>query len=243
MEFDIALAGLKIHIDSYFSDVFSMCGKYLIPYTSDYDILVDVQKPDIMNEIAISERENGQKSSAKSVEKLAVYRKIAEELPNYDAFLMHGAAIAVDNAAYLFIAKSGTGKTTHITKWLENLDHAYVVNGDKPLIRILNGVVYVCGTPWSGKESLDTNIMVPLRAIVIQERSPENHIRKISFLEALSMLVQQVYRPADDEKMRKTLSLFKLLNPQVSFYRFDFNNFNADAFDVAHNALCGKEKS
>ena len=34
-------------------------------------------------------------------------------MPVYDTFLFHGSAIAVDGAAYIFTAKSGTGKSTH----------------------------------------------------------------------------------------------------------------------------------
>lgn len=47
------------------------------------------------------------------LESLAVYRKISEAVLDYDAFLFHCSAVAVDGEAYLFTAPSGTGKSTH----------------------------------------------------------------------------------------------------------------------------------
>lgn len=55
--------------------------------------------------------------------------------------------------------------------------------------------------------------------------------------QAFSTLLQQVYRPDDEEKMRKTLRLMQRLSPAVSFWRFQCNNFKDDCFDVAYNAL------
>ena len=47
------------------------------------------------------------------LETLALYRKIAERLPDYHTLLFHGSAIAVDGAAYLFTAKKRNRKSTH----------------------------------------------------------------------------------------------------------------------------------
>ena len=47
--------------------------------------------------------------SDRYLEELAVLRKTADNLTDYDTFLMHGAAIAVEHKAYLFTGKSGTG--------------------------------------------------------------------------------------------------------------------------------------
>lgn len=71
------------------------------------------------------------------LETLAVYRKIAEKMPEYDTFLFHGSAIAVGGEGYLFTAKSGTGKSTHTRLWRELLgNRVVIVNDDKPLIRV-----------------------------------------------------------------------------------------------------------
>ena len=91
-------------------------------------------------------------------EELAVYRKIAEKMPEYDTFLFHGSCVAVDGAAYCFTAKSGTGKSTHTRLWREMPgERAVMINDDKPLIRIRDGQATVFGTPWDGKHHLSTS--------------------------------------------------------------------------------------
>lgn len=169
-----------------------------------------------------------------------VLRKITEVLIEFDVFLMHGAVVAVNDKAYLFTAPSGTGKTTHILKWMEHLPNAFIVNGDKPFIKYVSAdeeLPLVCGSPWAGKENMYTNAMVPLRAIILMERAENNQIEQISFSEAFPSLIQQTYRPKDAGKMRKTLKLIQRLHPSVKFYRFKCNNFKDDCFDVAYDAL------
>ncbi len=165
--------------------------------------------------------------------------KMAEILLPYDILLMHGAVIAFNEQAYMFSATSGTGKTTHILKWLKHCPDAIVVNGDKPFIKFPEdgSQPLACGSPWAGKENLYTNTVVPLKSIILMERAEENHIEQISFAEAFIFLLQQVYRPEDEDKMRKTLRLMQRLNGPVSFWRFHCNNFKPDCFDVAYNAL------
>ena len=156
------------------------------------------------------------------LETLAAYRKIAEKLPEYGGFLFHGSAIAADGQGYVFTAASGTGKSTHARLWRELLGgRAVMVNDDKPIIRMLDGVPFVFGTPWDGKEHLSQNISVPLKAICILERSLENRIREISKQEALPMLVQQAYRPFDPLALAKTVTLLDGLN--VKYYRLGCN--------------------
>ena len=67
----------------------------------------------------------------------AAYRKIAEAYAGMGRFLMHGSVVAVDGEAFLFTAKSGTGKSTHTRLWRERFgERAVMVNDDKPLLRV-----------------------------------------------------------------------------------------------------------
>lgn len=173
-----------------------------------------------------------------------VLSKTTEALLEFDVLLMHGAVIAVNDKAYLFAAPSGTGKTTHILKWMEYLPDAFVVNGDKPFIKLGDGVdksPLACGSPWAGKENMYTNNMVPLKAIILMERAEDNRIDRISFADAFPGLLQQTHRPKDTNKMRKTLKLLQQLHPAVKFYQFKCNNYKNDCFDIAYNALVRRE--
>jgi hypothetical protein len=167
----------------------------------------------------------------------AVQRKIVEELVGFDVLLFHGSVVAVDGGAYLFTAKSGTGKSTHTRLWREVLgDRAVMINDDKPLLMIGKEQVTVYGTPWNGKHRLGANIVVPLKAICILERGVENRIAKISAGEALRMLLQQSNRPANTILLPKYMELVDRVADSVCFYRLQCN-MDLEAAQVAFGTM------
>ena len=237
MDLNICIANINISIHSLYDIANDKIKEYIVD---------DNQVPDIevfSNESLIKEEyqrmiDNGDDlASLESVEMLMIQRIIAEELPKHDAFLLHGAAIGVDRDAYVFSAKSGTGKTTHINHWLDNNKSSYVVNGDKPYILITDKEAFVCGTPWCGKENMGTNIMLPVRSIVFMERSNENRMENISFKAIFPRLLEQTYRPSDMIQMKKTLKLLLKLKELVTFYVFYFDNYKEDVYRVSYNTL------
>ena len=154
----------------------------------------------------------------------ALQRKIAEEFFERDILLFHGSVVAVDGQAYLFTAKSGTGKSTHTRLWREVFgDRAVMVNDDKPFLEITGTGVTVHGSPWNGKHRLGQNISVPLKAICILERGQENRIVEITPRQALPMLLQQSQRPMDRRKLPMYLELIDRLSSRVRFYRMQCN--------------------
>ena len=234
--FCLSIAGHSFFIHTLYEEAYYLCRKYIVDEEAEEDIYItgeDIKKEKIK---AIKQDSKHQEDY---LETLALYRKIAESMLNYDTFLMHGAVVAYEESAYMFTAASGTGKTTHVLKWLKNLDCAYVVNGDKPLIKVSNHEIIVCGTPWRGKEKLGRNCMVPLKAIVIMERGENNNINEITFNEALTGLLKQTYMPDDAGKKSKTLQLLSKLNGRIKFYRYICNNMKEDAFDVAYQGIRG----
>ena len=255
--------GLKKHIGRYLlADrcvEISSIHDYIHDYCADYacinppDISVCINQEDIDYEKEKSAHEDQTEGrrvrqfSDAYLETLAVYRQIAQKMLAFDTFLIHGSAVAVDGEAYLFIAKSGTGKSTHARLWRElHGSRAVMINDDKPLLRLVpaespqeHSIPLICGTPWSGKHHLNTNISVPLRAICILERGEENRIHKINKKEAFLSLIRQIYRPSDPEAMRKTLILIDRL--QVDYYRLACN-MELEAARVSYGVMSGKDE-
>jgi hypothetical protein len=171
------------------------------------------------------------------LETLALLRKVTEALLDFDTILFHGSVIAVDGVAYLFTAKSGTGKSTHTRLWREMLgEKAVMVNDDKPFLQITGENVVACGSPWMGKHRLGSNIQVPLKAICILERGETNEIWRIQPKEAVQMLLQQSSRPMDPRKMPKYLDLMDALSQKVAFYRLRCN-MDPEAARIAYEAM------
>ena len=171
------------------------------------------------------------------LETIAVLRKVTEGLFGFDTLLFHGSVVAVDGQAYLFTAKSGTGKSTHTRFWRETFgDRAVMVNDDKPFLRITEDGVLAYGSPWNGKHKLGNNICVPLKAICILERGEENQIQAISGQEASMMLFQQSNRPMDPRKMPIYMDLIDQLSKKTEFYRMQCN-LDPNAAQVAFDAM------
>lgn len=236
------IAEQNISITSLYDEVHLLCADYRCPGAAP-DFAVQTAEEDIEFERVRSEREDKKagirwrRFSDGYLETLAVYRKIAERMPFCDTILFHGSCVAVDGEAYLFTAKSGTGKSTHTRLWRELLgERAVMVNDDKPLIRITGTEAVICGTPWDGKHRLSSNIAVRLKAVCIIERAEKNSIRPITSGEAYPMLLQQTYRPLYAPAMSKTLTLIDRLALSASFWRLGCNK-DIEAARTAYNAM------
>ena len=236
--FTIAIAGISVGITAVHESTRDYCQDYLTQNAPDFS--VEITQADIDRERRLSADEDILEGHAVRnhtdavLETTAVYRKIVNRLIDYDILLFHGSTVAVDGVAYLFTAKSGTGKSTHTKRWRRLFgDRAVMINDDKPLLKISKDGVLVCGTPWDGKHKLNTNCMVPLKAICVLERGEENHIRQISPSAALPMLMQQSHRPAN---VLKYMDLLDGLTKHVKFYNLHCN-MEDEAAKIAYEGM------
>ena len=233
-------ADRSIRICSLYDRLHQLCRAFRTDSIPDFEVITDQSDIDFeREESARTDAGEGRAIQAYSdacLETLAVYRRIAEKMPYHDVFLFHGSAVAVDGAAYIFTAKSGTGKSTHSRLWRELLgSRAVMINDDKPLIRVHEtGTATVYGTPWDGKHHLSSNTAVPVRAICVLEQAGENNIRPITKEDALPMLIQQAYRPADPTALSKTLILLDRLN--VKLYRMGCN-MDISAAELSYHTM------
>ena len=171
------------------------------------------------------------------LERAAIQRAFAEFLFDFDTLLLHGSALAVDGAGYLFTAHSGTGKSTHTRYWRQVFgERAVMVNDDKPFVQLTDEVAVLHGSPWSGKHGLDTNIAVPFRGICLLERGAENSIERIPPEVILPMVQKQCYRPLDGEKEPAFLALTKRLAATVPAWRMACTK-DPIAAQIAYDAM------
>lgn len=171
------------------------------------------------------------------VESIILYRNIAETIPLYDGIVFHGAVIAIDGEAYAFTAKSGVGKTTHIRLWQKVFgERVHILNGDKPIIRIIDGVPYACGTPWRGKENYGVNEMLPLKGIAFLFRGEENRASEVDSISAMPMLLSQMYIPKGAEGAKRALSLSGRIISGVPLMKIEVNT-DPSAASVAYEAF------
>ena len=239
--FNIALAGVVIRIEPMYDHIREYCLEYITDMQESFTVGTDLSDIEYERERSAAEdKKEGistRQFSGSYLETLAVYRKIADKMLDYDTILFHGSAVAVDGVGYLFTAKSGTGKSTHTRLWRDMLgERAVMINDDKPLIRVSGSGIIVYGTPWDGKHRLSTNIGVPLKAVCILERAEENRIVPITKKDAYNMLMQQVYKSSDPQKLIKTLQLIDRLAENVKLYRLGCN-INPQAAEISYKKM------
>lgn len=103
--------------------------------------------------------------------------------------IIHASVVGWNGNAYMFIGKSGIGKSTHSRQWLQYISGTELVNDDNPVIRVgNNGEIRVYGSPWSGKTACYKNINFPLKGIVRIKQAPYNKIQRILGLDAFVMI-------------------------------------------------------
>ena len=98
-----------------------------------------------------------------------------------DTLVLHAVVVSYGGKGYMFIAPSGTGKSTHARLWLEHIEGTELVNDDFPVVR--DEMVY--GSPWGGwKTPCYRNVSYPIGGMVRLSQASFNKIRRLSSIEA-----------------------------------------------------------
>lgn len=103
--------------------------------------------------------------------------------------LIHSSVIIRDGGAVLCLGESGTGKSTHTRLWLENFEGTKLLNDDSPVVRMVDGVATVFGSPWSGKTHYYVPENYPIRGFMRLSQAPHNKIFRLPVLRAIGALL------------------------------------------------------
>ena len=231
VHFTLALAGKTVGVTAFFESTKEYCREYLCEKKADFSVSVTLE--DIQREKEFF----GKNAQQSALEPIALHRKIATKMLEFNIFLLHGSAVAVDGECFVFIAPSGTGKSTHTSFWRQKFgERAVMINDDKPFLKISQKGVTACGSPWSGKHGLDTNISVPLKGICILYRGAENVIKRITSKDAANMLHHQCYAAETETGREKTVLLLEKLMESVPLWKMHCTK-TADAAITAFQAM------
>ncbi len=232
------IAGLKVNMNLRFPFTLDRAKAYLVGEDTD--------TPDITVEVTDKELEQWIKhfrsdEFADQYEYMLAGGSFYRQLLDFDGMLLHASGVVVDGKAYLFSAKSGTGKSTHTELWLKLFgDKAYIINDDKPAIRYENGKLYAYGTPFSGKHDLSANKRAEVAGICFIERAKENRIEKISPSKSVPLMLEQTLRSSDIEFMDKLLFVMDKLLTHVSVYKL-YCNMDISAARLAYETMSSTE--
>lgn len=229
----IKIADFVIEIDNKYDFLADMCKDYI---SSDdrVDFSVFVTDAEIEAERATSDDKS---LPCGYLEAVCVYRKICLEVLERDAILVHSAVVEAHGQAYAFLARSGTGKSTHISLWKRAYgDEVQIINGDKPICRYIDGAWYAYGTPWCGKEGWHRNTRAKLKAICYIERGEVNSIEKLTPADSASRFMKQILIPRDMNKMSKTFEIVDRILKETSSWLLRCN-ISLEAATIAYEAM------
>lgn len=216
--FRVSLCGLTVELDNRCSYVEALCANYRLPAgdTTPADFRVSVPGREIETYAASC----GRPMTLAEAESALLYRRICQIMPRFDAFLLHAAVLCMDGRGYAFSARRGTGKSTHLSLWQACYgDRVTVVNGDKPLLRRgADGHWWVFGTPWAGKEGLNSNTVCPLNAVVFLEQGPVNRITPAATADTAARILEGTILPPDPATQDRMAALVGSLTRDVPAY-------------------------
>ena len=214
-----SFAGLTVDMEPSFDLLRSRCEKY----AADGDLSADIRIRIPENVFTAFCEENPNLTPAEC-EYLLMGSAFYHHLVDYDGIMLHSSAVAYKGEAYLFSADSGTGKSTHTSLWLKEFgDDAVIINDDKPALRIMDGKIMCCGTPFSGKHDISENRLYPVKAIAFVERSETNSISRIPPYETLPLIIKQTVRSFSEKRGERFLSLLSDILTRVPVYKLKCN--------------------
>ena len=108
-----------------------------------------------------------------------------------DSLIFHCAWLNVGGEGILFSGPSGIGKSTQARLW-QQYREAQVMNGDRALLRRVDGRWNACGWPVCGSSEICRLGETPIRAIVMLAQGKENRVKRLSPAKAFSRLYAQI---------------------------------------------------
>lgn len=118
---------------------------------------------------------------------LALERRMIE----HNSLILHCAYMVYQGKAILFSAPSGTGKSTQAELW-ERYRGSMTINGDRALLRKINGIWTACAWPVCGSSGICKSGDFPIHAIVMLKQGETNDVKRLSPIQAFTQLYAQV---------------------------------------------------
>lgn len=111
----------------------------------------------------------------------------------HNTLLVHSSVVENGGKAYMFLGKSGQGKSTHSDMWVKHIEGSTLINDDNPVIRIADdGTPMVYGSPWSGKRPIYKNVQYPIGGFAAIEQEKENSIKREDIPVAFGILLSSM---------------------------------------------------
>ena len=136
---------------------------------------------------------------------------------------VHGCGVAdSDGRGYLFLGESGAGKSTMARLWTRRAGPR-ILSDDRIILRMLDGRLWMYGTPWHGEAELASARRTPVDRIFFLARGEKNEIAPLHEAEAVARLMACSFVPFHSRPgLDFTLTFLEQVTTAVACARFRF---------------------
>lgn len=135
-----------------------------------------------------------------------------------DGLPLHASLVEKDGFGVVFLGPSGMGKSTQAKLWEKYLGADFII-GDRPGLRRLDGKWLGFGMPWDGKDAINRQTSVPVRALIWLEQAKENRIAPMNPVKAMTVMLKQAMMPVwDDDAMNGATAQMAALAREVPMF-------------------------
>lgn len=146
---------------------------------------------------------------------------LEKHMIHQDAMILHCAYMEHPKGAILFSAASGVGKSTQASLWKTYRGNR-TMNGDRSLLTMEHGTWYANGWPVCGSSKICHNEALPIQAIVMLKQAKENKISRMTGLEALRLVMEQItINGWNGEFQMRVMDLLEDLLNKVPIYQLE----------------------
>lgn len=206
---NICLANIKMRMNFHYSETH----RYFKQYRAGFLGEENQTFPEVtlnLSEIDTIEFPEDDVIKASYFEFSELIQPVSEVLLSYHRCCFHATAMLWNQEAYLFIGRSGIGKSTQYKNWKELYpEEVKIINGDKPILEFReNGEIYVHSSPWTGKERWGSKRKASLAGIIYLSWGNENMIRRMEKQESVYPILQQFFaRMYTEESCHRIISM------------------------------------
>lgn len=120
--------------------------------------------------------------------------------------MLHASFIEYQGRGILFTAPSGTGKSTQADLWTQVYPETTIINGDRAVFGVEDGMVMGYGMPFCGSSGIALNRSCPVQAIVVLRQGKFNQVQRLTGAKAAQLLLSEcVLNPWDRQVMDRVM--------------------------------------
>jgi hypothetical protein len=135
--------------------------------------------------------------------------------------ILHACGVVDEGRGFLFCGVSGAGKSTMANIWKPT--HATLLSDDRIIVRRMDGVFRMYGTPWHGDANVCDPGNAPLEKVFFIVHADRNYAKPISPIDAASRLLVRCFPPFwDKEGMEFVTNFLAEVAEEVPCYELGF---------------------